>query len=125
MIHTVERFDDFVDGARYDWLHPSHGRFPDLACIMEDDNNGDRFEILVWDCCLEWVVAACGPDKYHNGFPRSYRWYPNQAEPTSISCSPTKGDVYEVDIEWTTEEDVLNQVARASAIVHRLTEPRR
>jgi len=109
----------FREGARLDWLHPSHGPLPDFAAIYEDD--GNEFEVLAWDCGYSWISMVCGPDWCHGGYPMSYRWWPDAPEPKTIWCRPTKGDIYDVDVK--PKENMLRQIAVASIHVHQMTEP--
>lgn len=114
-LRLIQTIRGFSDGSRFDWLHPSHGRFPDFAAHYANEEM-EMFEVLVWDDTVSWVAMVQGPDRYHGGYPHSYRWWPNAPEPTMILCRPNKGTTYEVDVKWNGE--MLKQVAAASVQVH-------
>jgi hypothetical protein len=105
----------FSEGSRFDWLHPSNGRFPDFAASYANEH-GEKFEVLIWDDNFSWVAMVQGPDWYHGGYQHSYRWWPNAPEPTAIWCRPNKGDIYEVKIKWNNE--ILRQISTASVQMH-------
>jgi hypothetical protein len=120
-LRLVKAIRGFREGARLDWLHPSNGPFPDFAAIYQDSDTEEKFEVLVWDDEVSWVSMVCGSDTFHNGYPRSYRWWPDAPEPKSISCQPAKGKIFDVDIY--VKGNMLRQVATASVRLHAMTEP--
>jgi hypothetical protein len=120
-LRLIKYLRGFREGARLDWLHPSHGPFPDFAAIYQDSETGEKLEVLAWDDNVSWVAMVCGSDTYHNGHPRSYRWWPDEPEPKSISCQPAKGKIFDVDVDWS--GNMLKQVAAASVSLHMMTEP--
>jgi hypothetical protein len=114
-----ELITDFEDGDRLGWLHPSHGPFPDFAGVFIDESSGDKFEVLVWEDKTGWISAVQGDDYYHNGFPRSYRWWPNGHDFRKLHCSPHRGAVFDVEINGT---NVAKEIAQASVHMVILTE---
>lgn len=119
-LRLIKIIRGFSEGARLDWLHPSHGPFPDFAAIYENDEH--RFEALAWETHSSWISAVCGPDRYHSGFPKSYRWFRGEGE--TVWCSPSKGKIYDAKICLDGKNSITNQVAVASVLVHIKTEPR-
>ena len=117
-LRLVKVIRGFREGARLDWLHPSHGPLPDFAA--EYEQGGDTFEALAWDDGYSWITMVCGPDWCHGGYPMSYRWWPHE-DPSKIWCRPGKGNIYDVDVHELSS--MLHQVAVASVHVHIMTEP--
>lgn len=117
-LRLVQVLRGFTEGARFNWLHPSHGPLPDFAGIYIDGD--DQFEVLSWDTDINWVAAVCGPRQYHGGYPLSYRWWKDDGK--NIWCRPNKGDVYDVELTDGINHPV-RQVAVASIHVHVMTEP--
>jgi hypothetical protein len=120
-LRLIQTIRGFTEGGRFDWLHPSHGRFPDFAAEYKNEHD-EQFVALVWDDGFSWVAMVQGPDWYHGGYPHSYRWWPNGPEPTTIWCRPSKGLVYDVDLQWSERSKILKQVATASVHTHIMTE---
>jgi hypothetical protein len=118
-LRLVKIMRGFREGARFDWLHPSNGPLPDFAAIYEGEEG--QFEVLSWDVEYSWISMVCGPDWYHGGYPRSYRWWPDSPEPRTIWCRPTKGAIYDVEVK--PKKDMLRQIAVASIHLHIMTEP--
>lgn len=108
----------FTEGARFDWLHPSHGPLPDFAAEYRDGD--DLYEVLAWDDGgYSWVTMVCGPDHIHGGYPISYRWWPRDDD--TIWCKQGKGSIYDVDIK--PNGSLIRQVAVASIHMHIMSEP--
>ncbi len=123
-LRLVKYIRGFTEGARLDWLHPSNGPFPDFAAIYQDSEIAGEFEVLAWDDRVSWISMVCGPDHYHGGYPHSYRWWPDAPEPKIVTCRPTKGEIYDVNVNWEAgEAGMLKQVSTASVRLHILTEP--
>lgn len=118
----VQVINGFREGSRLDWLHPSHGRFPDFVGVYRDTETNEEFEVLVWDLGDDWISAAQGPDTYHSGYPRSFRW--KLGEEMVTSCAPSRGEVFEVQLRKGEQQSVLKQIACASVHVLIATEPR-
>lgn len=100
------------DGARFDWLHPSYGVFPNL-CLVYRDNLGD-YTVAIWNMQNEegrlrnrWTAAACGPDCYHQGQLQSYLWKQDLLKSTKFFCQVTKERLAYVDVET---EPTRNQI---------------
>ena len=121
-LRIVKTLRGFSEGSRFDWLHTSNGRFPDFAAIYENENK-EKFEVLVWDDGFSWVSMVQGPSWFHGGYPHSYRWWPNAPEPTYVYCRPGVGDVYDVNLQWTRRSHILKQIAASSVQLHIMTEP--
>jgi hypothetical protein len=70
---------------RTDWLHPSHGKFPDHAAQYEETNTGDLFTCAVWKIpsTNKYISAVEGPEHHHFGMLQTYLW---REEPPVISC---------------------------------------
>ena len=100
-VRLIQVLRGFTEGGRFDWLHPTHGPFPDFAAIYANET-GAQFEVLSWDRSRNFVAAVCGPDNYHHGYPRSYLWWPGEG--SSIWCRPNKGKIYDAQIHHGSEQ---------------------
>jgi len=118
MIKLIEVMRGFAEGSRFDWLHTTHGPFPDFAAIYEYDNS--EFEVLVWDSSDSFVSILYGPNWCHGGYPGSYRWWLARVGRNIISCSPHKGSTVHIELD---ARPIIKQVAVASIHVHVITEP--
>lgn len=116
-LRVIQLLRGFSEGGRLDWLHPSHGPFPDYAAIYEDQASGDRFEVLLWEVTPSWIALVQGPDRYHNGYPMSYRWWFKNGW---IWCRPNKSCVYEIRAP---QNDTLPFIASSSIHTHVMCEP--
>jgi hypothetical protein len=106
----------FTEGARLDWLHPSHGPMPDFAAEYRYEE--DLFQVLAWEDGDSWISMVCGPDWCHGGYPMSFRWWRGDQ---GLWCNAGKGKVY--DVETHDLSSLLHQVSAASVHVHIDSEP--
>lgn len=67
-------FDHFIEGARFDWLHPSCGRWPDLAAFfIRDQRDQEGLLAAVWWDGRVYAAIVEGPDDHHSIL-QTYRW---------------------------------------------------
>ena len=105
----VELIDRWRDGDRFDWLHPTNGRFPDLCQLWQERRPPKhQYTVAVWYVRTEedlvvddrYVSAAEGPDCYHNGILQTYPWWVDRSnDPPRLCCGYEKDRFYYVDLK--------------------------
>lgn len=111
----VGEIETWEDGARFDWLHPTHGPFPDLCLLYQDEH--DEYTVAVWDgrdgedliLPNVWIAAAVGPPECHSNQLQSYRWEADQKR-RRLFCQLTKTRGAYVDIEGKPDNDEIRWV---------------
>jgi len=109
----VEEYECFIEGARLDWLHPSHGRWPDLAArFLRDKEDKEGFLVAVWWDGRAYSVIVEGLEERHSII-QTYRWVPSNRDRTVWWCRLYQHHGAELD----TSKDAairIRQIANAS-----------
>jgi len=58
-----------------DWLHPSHGPFPDLCADWEDTKTEIPYRVAIWDIQTGWICSVVSPEM-HDGYMQTFCWKP-------------------------------------------------
>lgn len=85
----VEEYEHFIEGARLDWLHPSHGRWPDLVAAVHNPYQG-AYLVAVWWDGKSYVAMVEGPEQQHTII-QSYRWVSSGKNGRSWWCRIDQG----------------------------------
>lgn len=115
MISLLKRIDGFTPGARLDWLHTTHGPFPDFAAEYEDD--GQIYTVGVWSekDGISWVCVVEGPDDVHSGILMSYRWFRNKND---VWCSVNEDEEFCFTVTTGVLGKIMDRIARESIHAH-------
>jgi hypothetical protein len=107
----VTEYDHFVEGARFDWLHPSCGRWPDLAAIFaRNPQDQDGLLSAVWWDGHIYAVVVEGPDDHHTII-QTYRWEPRSDGTLWCRVHANRGAVLDIAKDQIAR---IRQVAEAS-----------
>jgi hypothetical protein len=109
----VAEYDHFIEGARFDWMHPSCGRWPDLAAsFLCDNRDKEGLLVAIWWDGRAYAAVVEGPGEHHQ-IMQTYRWVSRNDNNTLWWCRVHEHQGAELD----TDRDAnirLRQIAQAS-----------
>ena len=121
-MELIKRIRGFIEGAKLDTLHPSHGPFPDYVAEYEEQEHW--FLVCVWVDADSWIVLVEGPplegpEVWTAGLISTYRWRPG-SDRSQAQCNTSPGHPWwiEIPLNCQGDETILPCLAVASITLY-------
>lgn len=116
-LRLIEKITMWVEDGRIgDWLHPTHGPFPNFAARYKDEEG--EYISAVWSIGTNddpsWASMVEGPSSIR-AVPLSYHWRVTRSDPPTVSTKIHKYQI--VDMKIPKGNSVMHMIAKMSIVL--------